>query len=224
MDSASWDRRRFAIIALAFGFLYAYVAEQVFGVADITGAFIAGLIISGTTRVTYVASRCDILSYMFLSPVFFASIGIQVALPAWTPSIILFTLLLVLVAIASKMIGCGLGAKLCRYSNKDSLRIGIGMVSRGEVALIIANKGVAAGLMNSVFMTPIVLMVTVTVIVSPILLKLAYKSKPDSFMDLEHSELQESYSEIQDFDLAAQAILDMHDELQGKPTGGKKRN
>lgn len=223
MDSASWDRRRFAIIALAFGFLYAYVSEHFFGVADITGAFIAGLIISGTTRVTYVASRCDILSYMFLSPVFFASIGIQVVLPKWTPSIILFTVLLILVAIVSKMVGCGLGAKLCKYSNKDSLRIGIGMVSRGEVALIVANKGVSAGLMNTAFMAPIVLMVTVTVIVSPILLKLAYKSKPDSFMDLEHSELQENYSEIQDFELASQAILDMHDELQGKPTGGKKK-
>lgn len=223
MDSASWDRKRFAIIALAFGFLYSYVSEHFFGVADITGAFIAGLIISGTTRVTYVASRCEILSYMFLSPVFFASIGIQVVLPQWTTSIILFTILLVVVAIISKMVGCGLGAKLCKYSNKDALRIGIGMVSRGEVALIVANKGAAAGLMNAAFMTPIVLMVTITVIVSPIMLKLAYKSKPDSFMDLEHSELQENYSEIQDFDLAAQAILDMHDELQGKPVGGKKK-
>lgn len=86
------------------------------------------------------ASRCEILSYMFLSPVFFASIGIQVVLPQWTTSIILFTILLVVVAIISKMVGCGLGAKLCKYSNKDALRIGIGMVSRGEVALIVANK------------------------------------------------------------------------------------
>jgi Kef-type K+ transport system membrane component KefB len=222
MNSAAWDRKRFAIIALAFGFLYAFVSEHFFGVADITGAFIAGLIISNTTRVTYVASRCEILSYMFLSPVFFASIGIQVVLPKWTASIVLFTVLLTLVAILTKMVGCGLGAKLCKYSNKDSLRIGLGMVSRGEVALIVANKGSAAGLLPTEFMTPIVLMVTVTVIVSPILLKLAYKSKPDSILDLEHSELQESYSEIQDFELASQAILDMHDELQGKPTGGKK--
>ena len=222
MDSASWDRKRFAIIALAFGFLYSYISERFFGVADITGAFIAGLIISGTTRVTYVASRCEILSYMFLSPVFFAGIGIQVVLPQWTPSIILFTVLLILVAIVSKMVGCGLGAKLCKYSGKDSLRIGIGMVSRGEVALIVANKGALAGLMNAAFMTPIILMVTVTVIVSPILLKLAYKSKPHAVTDLEHSALQENYSEIQDFELASQAILDMHDELQGKPAGDKK--
>ena len=120
------------------------------------------------------------------------------------------------------MVGCGLGAKLCKYSGKDSLRIGIGMVSRGEVALIVANKGALAGLMNAAFMTPIVLMVTVTVIVSPILLKLAYKSKPHAVTDLEHSALQENYSEIQDFELASQAILDMHDELQGKPAGDKK--
>ena len=222
MDSASWDRKRFAIIALAFAFLYAYISEHFFGVADITGAFIAGLIISNTTRVTYVASRCEILSYMLLSPVFFASIGIQVVLPEWTTSILLFTISLIIMAIITKMVGCGLGAKLCRYSNKDSLRIGIGMVSRGEVALIVANKGAAVGLMNEAFMAPIVLMVTVTVIVAPILLKLAYRSDTDSVLELEHSELQENYSEIQDLELATQAILDMHDELQGKPAGGKK--
>ncbi len=217
MQSAKWDRKRFAIICLAFGFLYAYVAEQFFGVADITGAFIAGLIISNTTRVTYVASRCDILSYMLLSPVFFASIGIKVTLPQWTPTIVIFTILLTVVAIITKVVGCGLGAKLCKYSNQDSLRIGLGMVSRGEVALIVADKGVAVGLMNPMFMTPIVLMVTVTVILAPILLKLAYRSAPDTHSDLEHSEVLEGYQEIQDFDDAAQAVLDMHNELQGKP-------
>lgn len=222
MDTAAWDRKRFAIIALAFGFLYAFVSEHFFGVADITGAFIAGLIISNTTRVTYVASRCEILSYMFLSPVFFANIGIQVVLPEWTPSVVLFTVLLIVAAVLSKMVGCGLGAKLCKYSTKDSLRIGIGMVSRGEVALIVANKGAAAGLMNAAFMAPIVLMVTVTVIAAPILLKLAYRSDTNTALDLEHSELQEAYSEIQDFELASQAILDMHNELQGKHTHGKK--
>lgn len=218
MDSASWDRKRFAIIALAFAFLYAFVSERFFGVADITGAFIAGLIISNTTRVTYVASRCEILSYMFLSPVFFASIGIQVVLPQWTPSVILFTVALTLAAIASKMVGCGVGARLCRYSGKDSVRIGLGMVSRGEVALIVANKGLAAGLMSADLMAPIVLMVTVTVIVSPILLKLAYKSKPHTAADLEHSELLEGYAEIQDFETATQMLLDAHNELQGKGT------
>lgn len=222
MDSATWNRKRFAIIALAFGFLYSYVSEQVFGVADITGAFIAGLIISGTTRVTYVASRCNILSYMFLSPVFFASIGIQVTLPEWTPSIIIFTVLLILVAIASKMVGCGAGALLCRYSGRDALRIGVGMVSRGEVALIVANKGLSAGLMNPVFMTPIVLMVTVTVIVSPILLKMTYKAKPDSVLDLERSQLLDNYSEVEDFELAAQSLLDTHDELLGVSQTDKK--
>lgn len=217
MKSAKWDRRRFAIICLAFGFLYAYVAEQFFGVADITGAFIAGLIISNTTRVTYVASRCDILSYMLLSPVFFASIGIKVTLPQWTPTILFFTLLLTAAAIATKVVGCGLGARLCRYNGKESLRIGLGMVSRGEVALIVADKGVVVGLMNPMFMTPIVLMVTVTVILTPLLLKLAYRSTPDTRSELEHSELLEGYQEIQDFDAASQAVLDMHNELQGKP-------
>lgn len=70
---------------------------------------------------------------------------------------------------------------------------------------------------------PIVLMVTITVIVSPVLLKLAYKSKPDSIMDLEQSQLQENYPEIRDFKSASQAILNMNDSLQGKPIGGQKK-
>lgn len=217
MESAKWDRRRFAIICLAFGFLYAYIAEHFFGVADITGAFIAGLMISNTTRVTYVASRCDVLSYMFLSPIFFASIGLKVVMPEFSPNILLFTLLITFMAVFTKAAGCGLGAKLCHYSNSDSLRIGLGMISRGEVALIVADKGMAAGLMNPIFMTPIVLMVTVTVILTPILLKLAYRSAPGSYADLEHSELLDSYQEIQEFDEAAQVILDIHNKLQGKP-------
>ena len=74
MNSASWNRKRFAVISLAFCFFYAYVAEEVFGVADIIGAFFAGLMIANTTRAVYVNSQCETLSYMLLSPSF---------LPAW---------------------------------------------------------------------------------------------------------------------------------------------
>ena len=162
-----------------------FCAEYFFDVADITGAFVAGLALSNGPRATYLNNRFSTLSYMLLSPVFFASIGLKVALPSMSMSIILFSLILLIVAILTKIIGCGLGAKICKFSTKDSVRIGIGMISRGEVALIIASKGEAVGLMNQTYFAPIIIVVVITTIITPILLKFAYKSKkggqtPDS--------------------------------------------
>lgn len=216
MESAAWDRKRFAIISLAFCFFYAYVAEAVFGVADITGAFIAGLIISNTIRATYVSSRCEILSYMLLSPIFFAGIGLNVKVTTLNLDTVILSLSLLAIAIITKIVGCGLGAKLCGYTNPESLRIGVGMISRGEVALIVANKGIASGLMNTTFLVPLVLVVVGTTIVTPILLKMVYpKSKAETYDDLVHSDLVENYSEVRDFDLASETMLDMHRELKG---------
>lgn len=173
----SKDMRRFVILAFVFCLLLSFCAEEFFGVADITGAFIAGLIISNTQRTKYIMSRFETLSYILLSPIFFASIGIKVTLPNMTGTIILFTVLLTLVAIVSKIIGCGLGAKLCKFTNREAIQVGTGMISRGEVALIVANKGAALGLMSSTFFGPVVIMVVVTTIVTPILLKITFGRK-----------------------------------------------
>lgn len=173
----SKDMRRFVILSFVFCLLLSFSAEEFFQVADITGAFIAGLIISNTQRSKYIMSRFETLSYLLLSPIFFASIGIKVELPGMTGTIILFTVLLVLVAVISKIIGCGFGAKLCKFTNRESIQVGTGMISRGEVALIVANKGAALGLMNSVFFGPVVIMVVVTTIITPILLKFTFGSK-----------------------------------------------
>ena len=171
------DLRRYVIIGFVFCLLMSFSAEHFFGVADITGAFVAGLALSNGPRATYLSNRFDTLSYMLLSPVFFASIGLKVVLPKMSASIILFAVILLIVAVITKVIGCGLGAKICKFSNKDSLRIGVGMVSRGEVDLIVASKGAAVGLMNEKYFAPIVIMVVVTTIITPILLKFVYKSK-----------------------------------------------
>ena len=80
-------------------------------------------------------------------------------------------------AVLTKIVGCGLGAKMCKYTTKESLQIGIGMVSRGEVALIVANKGATVGLMKPEYFGPIVIMVVITTIITPILLKVAFADK-----------------------------------------------
>lgn len=170
-------KRRIPLYGLVFALLMSFAAEHFFGVADITGAYIAGLIISNVKQADYISSKFDVLSFMLLSPIFFASIGIKTHITGVTSQIVIFTLLLLVLAVLSKVVGCGLGARMMGFNNTDSLRIGVGMVSRGEVALILAGKGAAIGLMNTIYFAPLILVVVVTTIATPILLKVVYKDK-----------------------------------------------
>ncbi|MCU6748249.1 MULTISPECIES: cation:proton antiporter [Lachnospiraceae] len=174
VDDAKKELHRHTIVAFVFCLLMAYIAEEVFGVADITGAFIAGLIISNVRRANYLERKFDILSYLLLSPVFFASIGLKVVLPKMSGAIIGFAVALTIVAVLTKVIGCGIGAKLCGYKNYQVKRIGVGMISRGEVALIVASKGDSMGLMSPEFLGPVIIVVVITTIVTPILLKIVF--------------------------------------------------
>lgn len=170
---------RHAIMVFVFCLLLSYCAEVFFGVADITGAFVAGLVVSQTQRTQWLASKFDTISYMLLSPLFFASIGIKVVLPSMSGKVVAFTVVLVIVAVLTKVLGCGLGAKMCGYKNYQCARIGVGMISRGEVALIVADKGSALGLMGSSFLGPVVIVVVITTIITPILLKFVFRFGPN---------------------------------------------
>lgn len=174
------NRTQHVIVAFAFCLLFSYLAEVVFGVADITGAFVAGLVLSNTSsekRSQYLATNFETISFLYLSPVFFASIGLQVELTAMNTHILLFAIVLTIVAILSKIVGCGLGAKMCHYTNQESLQIGVGMISRGEVALIVATKGADLGLISKELFGPVIVVVVVTTIITPILLKLVFHGK-----------------------------------------------
>ncbi len=193
------DMRRFVIVAFFFCLLLSYVAEEYFGVADITGAYIAGLIIANNPKSSYIASRFDTISYMFLSPIFFASIGLKFELPHMTTAIIVFSVLLVIVAVLTKVVGCGIGAKLSKFSSSESVQVGCGMISRGEVALIVANKGAALGLMSTVFFGPVILTVIITTIVAPVLLKLAFRSSKTEAEQLAVSPLVEDFERLNEY-------------------------
>lgn len=165
---------RHAIIAFVICLLMSFAAEYFFGVADITGAFFAGVIISMTQKDQFIASKFDVIAYMLLSPIFFASIGLKVdgkAVASMSLLIVVYAVVLTIIAIITKVIGCGLGAKVCGYKNYQCLRIGVGMISRGEVALIVANKGIEAGLMSSELVAPVIIVVIATTIITPIILK-----------------------------------------------------
>lgn len=184
INSYKKDLRRFVILAFAFCLLMSFAAEYFFGVSDITGAFVAGLILSNNKKTSYMLNRFDTVSYVLLSPVFFASVGLKVTFANMSSTVVILTLLLLVAAVISKMVGCGIGAKLCRYTNLQSVKIGIGMISRGEVALIVATKGMAIGLMKEEFFAPLVLVVVATTIITPILLKLAYKYQANHEVDI----------------------------------------
>ena len=109
-------------------------------------------------------------------------------------NIILFSLALTLVAILSKILGCGLGAKLCRYKNYQCIRIGVGMISRGEVALIVASKGAALGLLGTSFLGPVVIVVVITTIITPILLKPVFRLGPN--VPYQETKLSDPYEEV----------------------------
>ena len=169
------EKRRTAIICVALCFILSYISEEYFGIADITGAYFAGLMLCTMKVGPYVARRCEIPSYLIFSPVFFASVGLKVTLGGMDASIWIFAIILLVIAILSKVVGCGLGAKICGCTGKEAFQVGIGMISRGEVALIVAQKGYASGMLDDVLFAPIVLVFIVTTLITPILLKLVMK-------------------------------------------------
>lgn len=173
--------KRIPIFALALAFIYAYVSEEFFGIADITGAYFAGLMLSGLKDSEYIEEKADTSSYLIFTPVFFARVGIN-SISSFTSielSFLLFGVLFILAGMLGKVIGCGGGALICRYSFKDSFRCGIGMMCRAEVCLICAQKGIEAGIITSAIQPFILVLILITSFVTPILLKLSYKNSFD---------------------------------------------
>lgn len=166
--------QRIPILGLAICFVFAFCAEKFFGIADITGAYVAGIILCSIKDHDYIDSKVEINSYMLFGPVFFASIGLKTDISHVNAQIIFFSIGFVVVALLCKIIGCGLMAKVLRHSWSDSLKVGVGMMTRGEVALIVAQKGLAVGMIDSVYFTAVILLIIVSSISTPILLKLLY--------------------------------------------------
>lgn len=178
-------KRRSSIYAVAFCLLMSFAAEHFFGIADITGAYFAGILLCNLGVKNYVEKKVTVLSYMIFSPIFFASIGIKTNLDGFTPQLITFTIVLLLVAIFTKVIGCGLGAKICKFDNISAASIGIGMLSRGEVNLIVVQKGSQVGLLEPSLFPAIVIVVIVTALLTPVLLKVILSRKTDDTIELE---------------------------------------
>ena len=130
-------KRRTGIFALSMCFIYAFCAEEFFGIAAITGAYMAGVMLSGLSDTKFVDKKVLVNGYMIFSPIFFAFIGISADFSNFKISDIWFAIVFVAIGIIAKIIGCGLVAKIVKFSGRDSLAVGCGMIARGEVALAV---------------------------------------------------------------------------------------
>lgn len=174
LDKCYPHTRRIPIFGFVLAFAMAYVAEKYFGIADITGAYVAGIILCSIDDSEYIARKVDVSSYMIFGPLFFASIGLKTNIDQVTPSLLLFCILFVIVGLLTKIIGCGLMSKVLGFRGSDALKIGVGMMTRGEVALIVAQKGLQVGMIESRYFAAVIFLILVSSISTPIVLKVLY--------------------------------------------------
>lgn len=161
--------------ALIICFSFAYFGELL-GIAGIIGAFAAGIAISQTNYKHEVEKKVEPIAYAMFVPVFFVSIGMNITFDG-IGNQIWFILALTVVAVLTKLIGCGVGARMTGFDAKSSAIIGSGMVSRGEVALIIAGTGLSSGLLAQDYFTAIVIVVILTTMITPPMLKYTFGAK-----------------------------------------------
>ncbi|QEL84378.1 cation:proton antiporter [Bacillus mycoides] len=161
--------------ALIICFSFAYFGELL-GIAGIIGAFAAGIAISQTNYKHEVEKKVEPIAYAMFVPVFFVSIGMNITFDGIGDQI-WFILALTVIAVFTKLIGCGFGARMTGFDAKSSAIIGAGMVSRGEVALIIAGTGLSSGLLAQDYFTAIVIVVILTTMITPPMLKYTFGAK-----------------------------------------------
>lgn len=171
--------RRIPIIGLTLCFALAYIAEEYFGIADITGAYLAGIILCNIEDAGYIDRKVTVSNYMIFGPIFFACIGLKTDLSSFNMDMLWFSVAFVAVACITKIVGCGLCAKCFKIKGIDCLKVGVGMMTRGEVALIITQKGQTLGIIDATYSTPVILLIIFSSITVPILLKLLYSKAPD---------------------------------------------
>jgi len=178
LDKRNPHTQRIPIFGFVLCFGLAYLAEKYFGIADITGAYIAGIILCNLKDADYINRKAHISTYMIFAPIFFVGIGLKTTFNAMNATLLLFCLAFVVVALLTKIIGCGLCAKVLRFNWSDSLKIGVGMMTRGEVALIVAQKCLSVGMISAEYFTAVILLIICSSILTPIVLKILFSKDP----------------------------------------------
>lgn len=178
-------------LALVIMLLYSVAAEVLGGMAAITGAFLAGLMFARCRERERIEAGINSLAYGLFVPIFFISIGLSIDLRQIHASTFWLLLIVILVALATKFLGAGLGGRLGGLTWREAWQLGVGMLSRGEVGLIVAGLGVFYGLMNQDEFSAILGMVITSTLVTPPLLRLLFKEpqqlSPSDFSNKENA-------------------------------------
>ena len=172
-------------LALIVMFLYGFAAELFGGMASITGSFLAGLMFSRSHEKERLERGVSALAYSFFVPIFFVNIGLSVNVRELGAAAAWLLLAIVGAAVLGKLVGAGLGARLAGFSWLESVQLGAGMVSRGEVGLILASVGLNEGLMTANEFSAVVGMVIITTIITPLLLRFLFtRPKPAKMVNI----------------------------------------
>ncbi|MEF9934659.1 MAG: cation:proton antiporter [Clostridium sp.] len=179
MDGGDRSKKMESFILLTAGIaiIFSIFVEHYLGIAAITGAYVAGLVIAMTKQKHEFEEKFTNVSTFLVSPIFFSSIGLAIDLKTLSAGVILPIIGITIAAIIGKVLGCGACAKMYGMDNQESLQIGVGMISRGEVAIITASLGVAQGIITQEMYPTLLVVIIATTVVTPLLLKLVFAEK-----------------------------------------------
>ncbi len=174
-----------AAVGLVLAFVFGWAAQLFGGVAAITGSFIAGMGLSRTQQHVkhQIEESVDAIAYSFLVPIFFVSVGLQTDLSHFPLTALPLAVVLLLLAVVSKLVGCGFGARLAGFSSQEAMRLGVCMISRGEVGLIIAALGISSGVLklDDPLFTCLFLVILLTTVITPLLVRHIFqRSQPEA--------------------------------------------
>lgn len=171
------------VISISLALVFGFLCEEL-GIAAITGAYVCGLMISPIENKKYISNKIHGISSCLLTPIFFAYVGISTNIGTMSSKIMILTILLLITAILGKIIGCGITAKLCGLTKNESIQVGMGMISRGEVALITTSLGLDSGIITKQLYIPTLFVVIATTLVTPIFLKFAFSLKDHKHLQM----------------------------------------
>lgn len=162
------------IFSVAFALILAYIAE-LFGVSGVIGVYIAGLVVGRTKQGKIVRKQLEVLVHMIFSPISFASIGLKLDTLLLPVNTWLFIILFSVITILSKIIGCGVGAKICKYNAKEAWQIGIGMVTRGKISFIMIEEAKKMLMITDEIFSILVITIAIVSFITPIFLHLSFR-------------------------------------------------
>ncbi len=207
-----WIIRRISKLSISQGLLtislvimlaYGIAAEYFGGMAAITGAFLAGLMLARTHEKDRIETGMHALAYGLFVPIFFVNIGLSIDLREFQLQALFFTIVIILVAVAGKWLGSGWGARLGGLSKHESIQLGAGMISRGEVGLIVASVGVKDKLVSAEEFSAIVVMVLVTTLVTPPILRALFSQKDAKVKKIQlEAELAQASSDAEESEVS----------------------